>query len=249
MREIFAAVPDDLPGLRDRTLLLVGFAGAFGRSELARIATEHLEECEHGPRIALPVSKGDRARHGVQVGVPYGVSELCPIRAPARRGGNRERASVLPDLSPAPPQVSWSRLDPTYAVGWQAINPREVDRVLCRPTSLIRPLPFSADRTSSQFNRPCVQAFSDELQTCNSGSGGQLTDDLGTLPLNRWRQYGGPLRPVRLFRVGPMLRVRIKPRDRCEAYPLLESLSPNNPDESRRQAYCFHRCAFANRPQ
>jgi site-specific recombinase XerD len=59
LREILAPIGDDLPGLRDRALLLVGFAGAFRRSELARIAVEHLEDCEHGPRITPPVSKGD----------------------------------------------------------------------------------------------------------------------------------------------------------------------------------------------
>jgi hypothetical protein len=38
LREILVAAGDDLRGLRDRALLLVGFAGAFRRSELARIA-------------------------------------------------------------------------------------------------------------------------------------------------------------------------------------------------------------------
>jgi hypothetical protein len=56
-REILAPIADDLPSLRDRALLLVGFAGAFRRSELARIAVEHLEDCEHGLRITLPVSR------------------------------------------------------------------------------------------------------------------------------------------------------------------------------------------------
>jgi site-specific recombinase XerD len=56
LREILAPIADDLPGLRDRAMLLVGFAGAFRCSELARIAVDHLEECEHGLRITLPVS-------------------------------------------------------------------------------------------------------------------------------------------------------------------------------------------------
>ena len=34
---LLAPIPDDLPGLRDRALLLVGFAGALRRSELAAI--------------------------------------------------------------------------------------------------------------------------------------------------------------------------------------------------------------------
>jgi integrase len=81
LREIVAAIGGDLRGLPDRALLLVGFAGAFRRSELARIRIEHLEETEHGLRITLPLSKGDRAMKGTVVGIPYGRSELCPVRA------------------------------------------------------------------------------------------------------------------------------------------------------------------------
>ena len=36
LREIVAPIGDDLPGLRDRALLLLGFAGGFRRAELAR---------------------------------------------------------------------------------------------------------------------------------------------------------------------------------------------------------------------
>ena len=133
LREILAAIPDDLPGLRDRALLLVGFAGAFRRSELARIAVEHLEECEHGLRITLPLSKGDRARQGVLVGIPYGTSSLCPVRALARW-----RAAAAIDSGPVfrriwvppRPRQAPSGWVPTYAVGWQAIDPRTVARII-----------------------------------------------------------------------------------------------------------------------
>jgi hypothetical protein len=37
LREILTPIGEDLPSLRDRALLLVGFTGAFRRSELARI--------------------------------------------------------------------------------------------------------------------------------------------------------------------------------------------------------------------
>lgn len=81
LREMTAAIGDDLPGLRDSALLLLGFAGAFRRAELARIEFGHVEDTEHGLRITLPFSKGDRGMKGVQVGIPYGSSELCPVRA------------------------------------------------------------------------------------------------------------------------------------------------------------------------
>ena len=72
LREIVGVIGDDLPGLRDRALLLVGFAGAFWRSELAGIAVAHIEAAEHGLRITLPRSKGDRTAKGVAVGIPHG---------------------------------------------------------------------------------------------------------------------------------------------------------------------------------
>ena len=65
LREILLHVPDDLPGLRDRALLLVGFAGALRRSELAAIHVEHLESRERGLRLTLPRSKGERAGKAV----------------------------------------------------------------------------------------------------------------------------------------------------------------------------------------
>jgi len=81
LRQILAGIPDDLAGLRDRALLLVGFAGALRRAELAAIRIEHLEASERGLRLTLPRSKGDRTGSGVTVAIPYGATELCPVRA------------------------------------------------------------------------------------------------------------------------------------------------------------------------
>ena len=81
LREILAPIGDDLPGLRDRALLLVGFAGALRRAELAAIRLEHLEPAARGLRLTLPLSKGDRAGTGVTVALPLGTTALCPVRA------------------------------------------------------------------------------------------------------------------------------------------------------------------------
>jgi hypothetical protein len=132
LREIVGPIGDDLPGLRDRALLLLGFAGAFRRAELARIEVADLEECEHGLRITLPFSKGDRESKGVRVGIPYGTSELCPVRALKRwldAGGITQgpvfRRIWTPPRTESPP-VGWS---PTY-IGHQAIDPRTVARIV-----------------------------------------------------------------------------------------------------------------------
>jgi integrase len=81
LRQILAPIGDDLVGLHDRALLLVGFAGALRRAELAAIRVAHLEIRERGLRLTLPRSKGDRTGSGVTVAIPYGATELCPVRA------------------------------------------------------------------------------------------------------------------------------------------------------------------------
>jgi len=80
LRQILAPIPADLRGLRDRAILLVGFAGALRRAELAAIRAEHLEKTEHGLRLTLPQSKGSQTA-AVVVPLPYGHTELCPVRA------------------------------------------------------------------------------------------------------------------------------------------------------------------------
>jgi integrase len=80
LRQILAPIPDDLRGRRDRALILVGFAGALRRSELAAVRAEHLEKTERGLRLTLPQTKGSQA-DAVIVPLPYGHTELCPVRA------------------------------------------------------------------------------------------------------------------------------------------------------------------------
>jgi site-specific recombinase XerD len=48
MHSMVATAPDGLAGLRDRALLLLGFAGAFRRSELVALDVADLEETETG---------------------------------------------------------------------------------------------------------------------------------------------------------------------------------------------------------
>ena len=84
LREMLAAIPEDLPGLRDRAILVVGFAGALRRAELAAVQVEHLQPHPRGLRLTLPVSKGERTGRPVTVALPYGTTDLCPVRAVER---------------------------------------------------------------------------------------------------------------------------------------------------------------------
>jgi integrase len=80
LRRLLAPIPHDLRGLRDRAVLLVGFAGALRRSELATIRFEQLERTDRGIRLTLPQTKGEQA-DAVTVPLPYGDTELCPVHA------------------------------------------------------------------------------------------------------------------------------------------------------------------------
>ena len=83
IRQILAKIPDDPRGLRDKAIILVGFAGALRRSELAAIRAEHLEQTERGLRLTIAQTKGSQAA-AVTIPLPYGDTELCPVRALAR---------------------------------------------------------------------------------------------------------------------------------------------------------------------
>ena len=63
-------------------LLLVGFAGAFRRSELVALRHEDVRLTEEGLVVTIPKSKTDPEGAGQTIGIPYGSHpESCPVRA------------------------------------------------------------------------------------------------------------------------------------------------------------------------
>jgi integrase len=69
-----------LKGLRDRALLLPGFAGAFRRSELVALDVADPEETDDGYKITIRRSKTDQEAHGATIAIVRG-SAACPVRA------------------------------------------------------------------------------------------------------------------------------------------------------------------------
>lgn len=67
--------------LRDRALLLLGFAGSFRRDELSALKASDLEFFEgQGLVVLLRSSKTDASSEGEAVGIPYGSHEdTCPV--------------------------------------------------------------------------------------------------------------------------------------------------------------------------
>ncbi|MTV50866.1 tyrosine-type recombinase/integrase [Heliobacillus mobilis] len=82
LREMIGYIPPSLQGHRDRALLLLGFAGAFRRSELVQLNVEDLRFVAEGIRVTLRRSKTDPLGAGIIKGIPNGDHEVtCPVRA------------------------------------------------------------------------------------------------------------------------------------------------------------------------
>jgi len=82
LRAVIAQIPGDVRGLRDRALLLVGWAAALRRSEIAALGVSDLRFEPDGLIIALRRSKTDQEAAGEAVAVPFGTqAETCPVHA------------------------------------------------------------------------------------------------------------------------------------------------------------------------
>ena len=82
LQAMLSLIPDNLIGLRDRTLLLIGFSGAFRRSELVALNCEDLSETADGLTILIRRSKTDQEAAGRKVAIPRGrEATTCPLRA------------------------------------------------------------------------------------------------------------------------------------------------------------------------
>jgi integrase len=77
-------ISDDLRGIRDRAMLLIGWqGGGRRRSEIAAARVEHFETVEGGIRWTIPRSKADQTgkTHVVALTSIEGDERYCPVRA------------------------------------------------------------------------------------------------------------------------------------------------------------------------
>jgi site-specific recombinase XerD len=81
IRVMVDATDGGLIGVRDRALILLGFAGAFRRSELVELNADDSAFGKDGLTVTLRRSKTDQAGEGRKIGIPYGSNpETCPVR-------------------------------------------------------------------------------------------------------------------------------------------------------------------------
>jgi site-specific recombinase XerD len=120
-------------GVRDKAILLLGFAGALRRSEVAALCLENVALDDDGMRIRLDRSKGDRTSQGVEVAIPRGVTGLCPVRAyeawlrkaqlKETKGPVFRRVWLPPVSEPGDPPLAPS-------MGSEALSDRSVARII-----------------------------------------------------------------------------------------------------------------------
>ena len=66
--------------IRDKALILIGFAGGFRRSELVNIDYEDIEFVNEGVKILIKRSKTDQSGEGIIKAIPYfDNKEFCPV--------------------------------------------------------------------------------------------------------------------------------------------------------------------------
>jgi site-specific recombinase XerD len=81
IRAMVDAADNGIIGARDRALILLGFAGAFRRSELVGLDVEDCAFGKDGLTVMLRKSKTDQDSVGRKIGIPYGSNpETCPVR-------------------------------------------------------------------------------------------------------------------------------------------------------------------------
>ena len=81
LRAISATCASDAAGIRDRAVLLTGWAGAFRRSEIAALQVSDVAFQRDGVVVTLRKSKTDQTGEGRNVGIPYGSDpKTCPVR-------------------------------------------------------------------------------------------------------------------------------------------------------------------------
>ena len=78
LRLIIKAI--DEKKIRDKALILVGFAGGFRRSELVNIDYDDIEFVNEGVKILIKRSKTDQSGEGIIKAIPYfDNKEFCPV--------------------------------------------------------------------------------------------------------------------------------------------------------------------------
>jgi site-specific recombinase XerD len=81
--------------IRDKAIILIGFAGGFRRSELVNIEIDDIEFLSEGVKIFVKRSKTDQSGEGMTKAIPYFENnEFCPVIALKNWINNLEESQI-----------------------------------------------------------------------------------------------------------------------------------------------------------
>ena len=156
-----AAPGEALRASRDKAMLLLGFAAALRRSELAAVRLEHVSYTPEGLRLLIPRSKSDQGGAGQAVGVAYGDhAATCPVRAvrsyvSTASAALADQGSTSPLSGPVFRKVDrWGRL------GAKALSGRAVAEIVKRTASAagLDPAPYGGHSLRAGFATTAARA-------------------------------------------------------------------------------------------
>lgn len=110
LRAIIATIPDEIEGIRDKAIILIGFAGGFRRSEVSRLNREDITVTTGGLAVYVSWSKTDQAGDGDAIGLAYGSHlATCPVRAWQAWAALLDEAGMT--AGPAFRDTRWKRIN------------------------------------------------------------------------------------------------------------------------------------------
>jgi integrase len=156
LRKLVIEIPPDVAGVRDKALLLLGWAGALRRSELVALQMEDVEFSDGGVVLTIRKSKTDQEGVGAEIGIPYGSSaDCCPVRA------LRDWLSVA-EISSGP---IFRRIDRWSNVGGNALAPGAVAEIVKKRVEAVGfdPAQFAGHSLRAGLATAAAQAGASEL--------------------------------------------------------------------------------------
>jgi site-specific recombinase XerD len=82
IRQWVGTLGDNVKDIRDRAIILLGYAGAFRRSEIVGLNVDDLQFTDQGYLVTLRKSKTDQEGRGRTIAIPYGEhAGTCPVIA------------------------------------------------------------------------------------------------------------------------------------------------------------------------
>jgi site-specific recombinase XerD len=138
LRAMLEATPeDDLLSVRDRALLLLGFASGMRRSELSALDVSNLSFVAEGVDVLIRRGKTDPQGEGRTIGIPRGHHpETCPVLALERwlsRAALRDRDPLFPRLlANGRPATAARRRHPAGRIAPGRLSPQGIARTVQR---------------------------------------------------------------------------------------------------------------------